>query len=111
SRPPPEVARLAGIGGFRKWDRMVKRHLSDPRLQRVFTFQSLYAGVAPRDALAAYAVIAYMDTISGVFFPRGGVRALPDALAAAGAEAGVRFTYNSTVAGLERTGGRIDAVL
>lgn len=106
----PQLARLAAIGGFRKWDRMVKRHISDPRLQRVFTFQSLYAGVAPRDALAVYAVIAYMDTISGVVFPRGGVRALPDALAAAAAGAGVRFCYGATVTDLERGGGRITAV-
>ncbi len=107
----PQLARLAGIGGFRKWDRMVKRHITDPRLQRVFTFQSLYAGVAPRDALAVYAVIAYMDTISGVVFPRGGVRALPDALAAAAVDVGVQFRYNTMVTGLERTGGRVDAVL
>jgi len=106
----PQLARLAAIGGFRKWDRVVKRHISDPRLQRVFTFQSLYAGVAPRDALAVYAVIAYMDTISGVFFPRGGVRALPDALAAAAVDAGVRFCYDATVTGLERTDGRVSAV-
>jgi len=107
----PQLARLAGIGGFRKWDRMVRRHITDPRLQRVFTFQSLYAGVAPRDALAVYAVIAYMDTISGVVFPRGGVRALPDALAAAAVDAGVQFRYDTTVNGLERAGGRADAVL
>ena len=107
----PQLARLAGIGGFRKWDRMVRRHITDPRLQRVFTFQSLYAGVAPRDALAVYAVIAYMDTISGVVFPRGGVRALPDALAAAAVDAGVQFRYDTTVNGLERAGGRVDAVL
>lgn len=106
----PQLARLAAIGGFRKWDRMVKRYISDPRLQRVFTFQSLYAGVAPRDALAAYAVIAYMDTISGVVFPRGGVRALPDALAAAAVDAGVRFCYNTMVTGLETGGGRVRAV-
>jgi phytoene desaturase len=55
-------------------------------------------------------VIAYMDTVSGVFFPRGGVRALPDALAAAAADAGVRFCYGSTVTTLERTGERITAV-
>ncbi len=106
----PQLARLAAIGGFRKWDRVVKRYISDSRLQRVFTFQSLYAGVAPRDALAVYAVIAYMDTISGVVFPRGGVRALPDALAAAAVDAGVRFRYDATVTGLERTGGRVSAV-
>jgi phytoene desaturase len=107
----PQLAQLTAIGGFRKWDRMVRRYISDTRLQRIFTFQSLYAGVAPRDALAVYAVIAYMDTISGVVFPRGGVRALPDALAAAAADAGVRFCYGATVTALERTGGRVGAVV
>jgi phytoene desaturase len=105
----PQLARLAALGGFRKWDTMVNRYISDPRLRRVFTFQSLYAGVAPRKALAVYAVIAYMDTISGVYFPRGGMRALPDALAAAAADAGVRFVYGATVTGLERNGGRVAA--
>jgi phytoene desaturase len=107
----PQLAQLTAIGGFRKWDRMVARYITDTRLQRIFTFQSLYAGVAPRDALAVYAVIAYMDTISGVVFPRGGVRALPDALAAAAADAGVQFRYGATVTALERTGGRISAVV
>jgi len=104
------LAKLLALGGFRRWDTMVKRHISDPRLRRVFTFQSLYAGVAPQHALAVYAVIAYMDTVAGVFFPRGGVRALPDALAAAAADAGVRFRYESTVTALERSGERVTAV-
>ncbi len=107
----PQLAQLTAIGGFRKWDNMVRRYISDPRLQRIFTFQSLYAGVAPRHALAVYAVIAYMDTISGVVFPRGGVRALPDALAGAAADAGVRFCYGATVTALERSGGRVSAVV
>ncbi len=105
-----QLAKLTALGGFRRWETMVKRHISDSRLRRVFTFQSLYAGVAPQDALAVYAVIAYMDTISGVFFPRGGVRALPDALAGAAADSGVRFRYGSTVTALERAGERITAV-
>ena len=106
----PQLARLAAIGGFRNWDAMVKRYITDSRLRRVFTFQSLYAGVAPQDALAVYAVIAYMDTVSGVFFARGGIRALPDALAAAAADAGVQFRYRSTVTELERSGERVTAV-
>ena len=106
----PQLAKLAAIGGFRKWDTMVKRHITDAKLRRVFTFQSLYAGVAPQQALAVYAVIAYMDTISGVLFPRGGMRALPDALAAAAADAGVRFNYGTTVTRLERPGSRVAAV-
>jgi phytoene desaturase len=106
----PQLGRLAAMGGFRRWDRVVRRFISDDRLQRIFTFQALYAGVPPQRALAVYAVIAYMDTICGVYFPRGGMRALPDALAAAATEAGVQFRYGAQVCGLERTGSRVTAV-
>jgi phytoene desaturase len=106
----PQLARLVALGGFRRWARVVGRFITDERLRRVFTFQSLYAGVPPHRALAVYAVIAYMDTVAGVYFPPGGVRALPDALAGAAADAGVRFEYSSRVAALERSGGRVTAV-
>jgi phytoene desaturase len=107
----PQLARLVAIGGFRRWGRVVKRFIRDERLVRVFTFQSLYAGVSPGQALAVYAVIAYMDTVAGVYFPRGGMRALPDAMAEAAAEAGVRFEYRAEVTGLERSNDRVTAVL
>ena len=29
----------------------------------------MYAGLSPYDALALYAVIGYMDSVAGVFFP------------------------------------------
>jgi phytoene desaturase len=106
----PSLARLTALGGFRRWDRVVKRFIADPRLHRIFTFQALYAGVPPNRALAVYAVIAYMDTVAGVYFPRGGMRALPDALAAAAADAGVEFRYGATVTELERLGDRVRAV-
>ena len=107
----PQLARLAAIGGFRPWEKMVRRFITDERVQRIFTFQALYAGVPPQHALAAYAVIAYMDTVAGVYFPRGGMRALPEGLAAAAAQAGVQFRYSTSVTALERSGSRVTAVL
>jgi phytoene desaturase len=106
----PSLARLAAMGAFRRLDPAIGRFVRDERLRRVFTFQSLYAGEAPQRALALYAVIAYMDTVAGVYFPRGGMRALPDALAAAAEAAGVTFRYGSPVTALERRGARIRAV-
>ncbi len=106
----PQLARLIALGGFRRWEKVIGNFLSDERLLRVFTFQALYAGVPPQSALAVYAVIAYMDTIAGVYFPRGGMRALPDAMAAAAADAGVEFIYDSTVSRLERSGSRVTGV-
>ena len=107
----PELARLTAMGGFRRWETMVGKFVSDERLKRVFTFQALYAGVPPQRALAVYAVIAYMDTVAGVYFPRGGVRALPDAMAAAAAAAGVEFRYDTPVSSLDVSGGRVTAAV
>ncbi|WP_327114833.1 phytoene desaturase family protein [Nocardia sp. NBC_01730] len=106
----PALARLTALGGFRRWDGKVAEFISDPDLRRVFTFQSLYAGVSPVRALAAYAVIAYMDTMSGVYFPLGGMHSVADALADAATAAGVRIRYQSTVTELTRSGGRVTAV-
>ena len=89
-RPAPAAATAAGSAG---WPRKVARYLKDPRTQRVFSFQAMYAGLSPYDALAIYAVIAYMDSVAGVCFPRGGMHAVPRALAGAAEKHGVRFRY------------------
>ena len=107
----PQLARLTALGAFRRWETVVRKFITDERLLRVFTFQALYAGVPPQRALAVYAVIAYMDTIAGVYFPRGGMRALPDAMAAAASDAGVEFRYGAAVSALDGNGGRVAAVV
>ncbi|MEU9731741.1 phytoene desaturase [Streptomyces sp. NPDC048002] len=106
-----DLARLAALGGFARLDRRIGRFLKDERLRRVFSFQALYAGVSPSSALAAYAVIAYMDTVAGVYFPRGGMHALPQAMADAAADAGADLRLGQTVTRLERKGERITAVV
>lgn len=102
----PDLVRLAALGGFGRLDARIGSFISDERLRRVFSFQALYAGVPPARALAAYAVIAYMDTVAGVYFPRGGMYALPRAMADAAADAGAEFRYGQEVTGLERSGSR-----
>lgn len=106
----PDLARLAALGGFTSLDRRIGRFLSDERLRRVFSFQALYAGVAPARALAAYAVIAYMDTVAGVWFPRGGMHALPRGMADAATGAGAVFRWSAEATELERSAGRVRAV-
>jgi phytoene desaturase len=71
----------------------------------------MYAGVSPQQALAIYAVIAYMDSVNGVFFPKGGLHAVPRALAAAAEKHGVTFKYNTTVTELDIENSRVKAVI
>ncbi|CAL9356052.1 zeta-carotene-forming phytoene desaturase [Streptomyces sp. enrichment culture] len=106
-----DLVRLAALGGFGRLDARIGRFLRDERLRRVFSFQALYAGVPPSRALAAYAVIAYMDTVAGVYFPRGGMHALPRAMADAAADAGAELRFGHEATRLERSGERITAVV
>ncbi|MGH3896991.1 MAG: phytoene desaturase family protein [Pseudonocardiaceae bacterium] len=105
-----ELATLAALGGFGRLGAQVGRFVHDERLRRIFSFQALYAGVPPQRALGAYAVIAYMDTVAGVWFPRGGMRALPQAMADAASDAGAQLRYGTTVTALEHSGDRVTAV-
>ena len=68
---PLALLRLARLGGFRRLHNLVATHLSDWRLRRAHTFQALYTGLSPFDALGIYAVVAHMDTVGGAFIPAG----------------------------------------
>jgi len=107
----PNLAKLVSIGGFRKLAPKVEQFLSDPRLQKLFSFQAMYAGVSPQEAMALYAVIAYMDSVNGVFFPKGGMNAFPRAMAAAAQKHGVEIIYNTAVTTVEHSHGKATAVL
>lgn len=107
----PNLARLIALGGFRRLAPKVEQFLKDPRTQKVYSFQAMYAGVSPQQALAIYAVIAYMDSVNGVFFPKGGMHAVPRALAAAAEKHGVKIKYNTTVESIEKNNSRATAVI
>jgi phytoene desaturase len=107
----PDLARLAALGAFRRLAPKVAQYLKDPRMRRVMSFQSMYAGLSPYDALAVYAVIAYMDTVAGVWFPVGGMHAVPRALAGAAEKHGVTFRYGTSATSVVVSGGRARGVV
>jgi phytoene desaturase len=107
----PNLARLLAIGGFRRLAPKVSDYLKDERTQKIFSFQAMYAGVSPQQALAIYAVIAYMDSINGVFFPKGGMHALPRAMAAVAQKYGVDIKYGFSVNKLEKLNGVVTAAI
>ncbi|HEX5595893.1 MAG TPA: phytoene desaturase family protein [Micromonosporaceae bacterium] len=105
------LLRLLAAGAFRRLQPKINQFFTDPRTRRIFSFQAMYAGLSPQDALAIYAVIAYLDAISGVYFPRGGMHALPRALAKVAEKHGVRIRYETTVTRVETAAGRATGVV
>ncbi len=102
-RSPAALLTLLRLGAFGRLGAAVRRRFRDPRLHRLFSFQAMYAGLAPDAALAVYAVITYMDSIEGVWFPEGGMHGVPLAMAAAAEKAGATFRYGNAVEAVLRS--------
>ncbi len=88
---------LVRTGALRKLSSVVDSYFADERLRKLFSFQAMYAGLSPFDALAVYGVITYMDTVEGVYFPEGGMNAVGRGLAEAATKAGASIRYGSEV--------------
>ncbi len=105
-----DLARLVRLGGVRALTPAVARFVKDERLQRVFTFQALYAGVPPRRAAAVYGVIGHMDIGLGVQYPAGGMGAIGEVMADGLGESGAQVLLGTRAESIVRRDGRVAAV-
>ena len=105
AKPWRDGLKLVSLGAFRRLDKKIGGFFRDDRLQRIFSFQSMYAGLAPYEALSLYAVITYMDSVEGVYFPEGGMHSMATGLASAVEQAGVKFRYGASVSRILRASG------
>ncbi|GAA1787785.1 phytoene desaturase family protein [Luedemannella flava] len=105
-----EALRLAAGGVRHGLEHRIGQFFTDPRCRRLFAVQSLLAGVAPHQAPALFTALPFLDPCGKVFFPRGGVHAMPAALAGAAQKHGVTIRYDTAAARLETHAGRARAV-
>lgn len=87
------------------------RYFRSPRLRAAFSFQNMYLGVSPYDALATYSLLQYTELAEGVWFPRGGMYRVIESLAAIAEGLGVRFRYNTPVTRIEVNGAQATGVV
>jgi phytoene desaturase len=72
-------------------------YFDDPRLKTAFTFQDVYMGLSPFEAPATFSMMPYTELAHGVFYPRGGMYSIVEALVDLAREAGVEFIFDSAV--------------
>ena len=86
------------------------RFFKDERVRRAFSIQPLLVGGNPFDTTSIYSLIHYLERKWGVWFPRGGMARLVDALVALGLRHGVQFEWNADVQTITTTAGRATGV-
>lgn len=103
-------------------DAYVNKHFSSDLVRKIMQYQLVFLGSSPYKTPALYNIMAHVDFNMGVFYPEGGIRAIPEALAciaaAAGADLRTRaevsriLVEDSRATGVElATGERLDADL
>mgnify|MGYP001218852430 FL=1 len=105
-----DAAALIRLGGLTSMSSKVASFIDDERLQRMFSFQALYAGVPPQRAAAIYEVIAQMDIGRGLSHPRGGIGRIGAVLADALVNSGGRLRLRTAATRIVREGGLVRGV-
>lgn len=79
-------------------------YFDDPRLKAAFTFQDVYMGLSPFDAPATFSMMPYTELAHGVWYPKGGMYSIVEALMSLAHQAGVEFVFNSAVESIDLNG-------
>jgi phytoene desaturase len=69
----------------------VRKYVPDARVAQMLDHFTQYVGSCPESSPAVLCGIAHMQTEEGVWYPRGGTRAVPEALVRLGEELGVEY--------------------
>jgi len=86
-------------------------YFDNPRLKSAFTFQDVYMGLSPFEAPATFSMMPYTELAHGVWYPRGGMYSIVEALMEIAREAGVTFSFNTAVERIETNGSRVRGVV
>ncbi len=102
----------------------IREFIKDPRVAQMLDHYVQYVGSSPDNSPAILCSIGHMQAEQGIWYPRGGTRAVPHALVRLGTELGVRYHTSieigrllveaNAVTGLETSNGeqhRFDAVV
>ena len=77
--------------------RNMSMYFDDPRLKAAFTFQDVYMGLSPFEAPATFSMMPYTELAHGVWYPKGGMYSIVQALMKLAVEAGVEFQFDVPV--------------
>ncbi len=107
---PRNLMSLVKAGAFRRLAASADRAFLSPEIAAAFSFQSMYLGMSPYDSPELYRLLLFTELGEGIYFPLGGIGALPRALDRVARRAGVHVVYDSEVTAVEKDASRVTAV-
>jgi phytoene desaturase len=94
----------------RTMDAAICQYIRSPHLRQLLGRFATYVGASPYRASAAFNVIAYVEMVGGVWYPRGGVYAIARALERLASELGVEIHTGRAVQRIRLEGNTVQGV-
>ena len=91
--------------------RNMSAYFDEPRLKAAFTFQDVYMGLSPFEAPATFSMMPYTELAHGVWYPKGGMHRVVEALMEIASAAGVEFVYDAKVERIDVSGEKVRGVI
>jgi len=94
---PSAVFRLVQTRSYERLYHQVNKTFNNDKLNKAFSFHSMFLGLSPFDALAMYSLITYADLALGMWYPLGGIYSLVEDMVELATEMGVELQLNTPV--------------
>jgi phytoene desaturase len=89
----------------------IGKYFQDDRLKVAFTFQNMYMGVNPSQAPAIFSLMQYAEMADGVWYPKGGMYSIIEALMRIARKWGVQFFFDAPVEKIKVSGNRATGIV
>jgi phytoene desaturase len=95
---------------FENMHRYLSRSFRTDAVRKILEYQLVFLGSSPYRTPALYNIMSHIDFNLGVFYPRGGIYSIVEALTELGRRHGVHHRSEAPVAAIESEGGRATGV-
>lgn len=82
---------------FDSADQLIKKYISNDKVQKLLAFQTLYIGIDPKQGPSLYSIIPMIELMFGVHYIKGGMYSMARALEQLAGELGVTILTDTSV--------------
>jgi len=82
---------------FKKLDSFIQRYFKSEKIRKILEYTIVFLGGSPYESPALYSLMSHVDFNMGVWFPKGGMGKLVEAMQKIAMEQGAKFKFNEPV--------------
>jgi len=92
------------------WDKELRRHFKNEKLQKILGFPAVFLGGSPFNTPSLYSILSWADFGAGIWYPKGGMGKVVDALQKLCVEQGVQILTNQEVSQINTAQAKVTGV-